>query len=146
MKSVWSHWWPMVTCPYRELVVLHRMLAIFIYEMFYVWDTVYTCVLLCRWTFCFEKRIGQAQQLIVLAVFGAVDEPLAYGMMVHLCVYVFKWHLVFLWYSGGEFSIDIFPLFMFFLYITHAHTRANVCVYVYISSLSLYIYIYNAIQ
>ena len=50
----------------------------------------------------------QAKQLVLLAVFGTVDEPLAACTVVYIFVYDFiKVFGVYVWYNGAGFCIDI---------------------------------------
>ena len=56
----------------------------------------------------------EALQLIPLAAFGAVDEPLASCVMVHFEACGFKMSVCAkVWYSGEDFFSDFLPMFMF---------------------------------
>ena len=56
----------MAVCPFRVLVVLHRMLALFTwYEMIKVWDIVSTFTHLPRSLCLFEKTIGQVAMNLI---------------------------------------------------------------------------------
>ena len=104
--------------PSRALVVLYRMLTIFACYVFdfYVWDAVSIFNHLPRmflstdfalrikdWTCCHGPHLhailriisrGVSGLAILLAAFGAVDEPLASCMIVHFSDHFSKWKLV----------------------------------------------------